>query len=65
MPELFQKMDDGTFRSPLPMAIGSPQFAAQKQQMMRHFDSEQELLDYLGDVERVTRALRDHIWTLN
>jgi cytochrome c2 len=65
MPELFQKMGDGTFRSPLPMAIGSPQFAGQKREMMRHFESEQELLDYLGDVERVTRALRDHIWTLN
>lgn len=65
MPANFQKMPDGTFKSPLVNAIGAPMFAQQKQQLMRYFGSEQELLDYLGDVDRVTGALRDHIWTLN
>lgn len=64
MPANFPKLADGTYQSPLLMAIGSPQFADQKREMMRHFASEQELLDYLGDVGQVTRALRDHIWTL-
>jgi mono/diheme cytochrome c family protein len=65
MPANFQKLDDGTFKSPLVNAIAAPMFAEQKREMMRHFNSEQELLDYLGDVEQVAGALRDHIWTLN
>jgi mono/diheme cytochrome c family protein len=65
MPANFQKLDDGTFQSPLVQAIAAPMFADQKREMMRYFNSEQELLDYLGDVERISGALRDHIWTLN
>ena len=37
-------------------------FSSQKARMMRHFDSEEELKAYLGDVDQVTVALRDHIW---
>lgn len=65
MPANFQKLDDGSFQSPLVNAIGAAMFADQKREMLRYFDSEEALLDYLGDVERVTAALRDHIWTLN
>ncbi len=65
MPANFQKMPDGSFNSPLPMAIGSARYAEEKRRLMRYFDSEQELLDFLGDVDRVTAALRDHLWTLN
>ncbi len=65
MPANFQKMADGSYNSPLSMAIDSVRYADEKRRLMRYFDSEQELLDYLGDVDRVTAALRDHIWTLN
>jgi hypothetical protein len=37
-------------------------FAAQKREMMAHFDSEDELKAFLADTDKVTVALRDHIW---
>ncbi|MDX1643232.1 MAG: hypothetical protein R3244_02620, partial [Thermoanaerobaculia bacterium] len=64
MPANFQKMPDGSFKSPLVNAIDAPMFARQKQELMRYFSSEEELRGYLADVDRVTAALRDHIWTL-
>ena len=64
MPANFQKMKDGSFKSPLVNAIASPTYAEQKRELMRYFASEQEMLDFLGDVDSVTGALRDHIWTL-
>ena len=64
MPANFQKMKDGSFKSPLVNAIASPTYAQQKRELMRYFASEQEMLDFLGDVDSVTGALRDHIWTL-
>jgi cytochrome c2 len=65
MPANFQKLPDGSYSSPLVNAIGTQRFADQKRELMRHFASEQEMLDYLADVDRVTAALRDHVWTLN
>ena len=56
--------EPGNFSSPLVRAIDAPMFTGQKQAMMRYFDSEDELKAYLGDVDKVTGALRDHIWNL-
>ena len=50
--------------SPLPTAIDSPPYAETKRRMLQHFSSEAELKEFLGDVDRVTAALRDYIWTL-
>jgi cbb3-type cytochrome oxidase cytochrome c subunit len=62
MPSNFARQENGEYQSPLVMAIDSPMFSAEKARMMRHFDSDEELKDYLADVDRVTVALRDHIW---
>lgn len=64
MPSNFAKRADGSYDSPLVNAIDAPMFSAQKATMRRHFSSEQELKEYLSDVDKVTAALRDHIWTL-
>ena len=56
--------EPGNFSSPLVQAIDAPMFSSQKQAMMRHFDTEDELKAYLGDVDKVTASLRDHIWNL-
>ena len=65
MPANFQKMPDGTYNSPLSNAINTARFSSEKSQLMRHFDSEEEMLEYLANVDQVTGSLRDHIWTLN
>jgi cytochrome c2 len=62
MPANFPKMADGRYQSPLAGAIDAPMFAAQKREMMAYFDSEDELKAFLADTDRVTVALRDHIW---
>ncbi len=62
MPSNFPKVADGSYQSPLAQAIAAPMFAEQKQRLMTVFDSEAELLAYLASAERVTEALRDHIW---
>ncbi len=62
MPANFMRNPDGTYLSPLAGAIDAPMFSTQKQTLMRHFESEEELRDYLADADRVTVALRDHIW---
>ncbi len=62
MPANFQKMKDGTYQSPLAQAIEAPMFSAQKREMMRYFESEEELNAFLADAGQVTVALRDHIW---
>jgi cytochrome c2 len=65
MPTNFPKMGEGRYSSPLLFVFDSPTFAASKQRLLPHFGgSEAELKAYLGDVDRVTTALRDHIWTL-
>ncbi len=45
-------------------AIDTPRFAEQKRRMLRYFASEAELKAYLADVDKVTGALRDYVWTL-
>ena len=62
MPANFQKMRDGSYLSPIAQAMDAPMFSAQKREMMRHFDSEDELKAFLADADQVTVALRDHIW---
>ncbi|MFQ5525643.1 MAG: c-type cytochrome [Thermoanaerobaculia bacterium] len=62
MPANFQKMRDGSYRSPLAQAIEAPMFSSQKSEMMRYFESEEELKAFLADTDQVTVALRDHIW---
>ncbi len=65
MPTNFPQANDGTFSSPLGMAVNQATYSAEKRRMMRHFDSEEELDAYLADVDAVSEALRDHIWTLS
>jgi cbb3-type cytochrome oxidase cytochrome c subunit/predicted nucleic acid-binding Zn-ribbon protein len=65
MPSNFPETQPGQFTSPVAQAINAPSFAAQKAQMMRYFASEAELIAYLSDVDKVTQALRDHIWSLS
>jgi mono/diheme cytochrome c family protein len=62
MPANFPKMKDGSYQSPLAQALAAPMFAAQKREMMRHFESEEELMTFLSDPDQVVVALRDHIW---
>ena len=65
MPSNFPETEPGKFMSPIAQAIDAPNYAAQKQKMMQHFSSEAELKAYLADVDKVTTALRDHIWSLS
>jgi len=65
MPTNFPETEPGTFMSPVAQAIDQPTYAAQKQKMMQYFSSEAELKAYLADVDKVTTALRDHIWSLS
>ncbi len=62
MPANFQRVPDGTFKSPLSGVIDAPMWSAQKRQLMREFSSEEELREYVGDARKVAAALRDHIW---
>ena len=62
MPQNFAKLDDGSFSSPLADAIAAPMFSDQKRRLMSVFENEDELQTYLADADRVTTALRDHIW---
>ncbi|MCZ6727767.1 MAG: c-type cytochrome [Acidobacteria bacterium] len=62
MPQNFAQLADGSFSSPLADAIDAPMFSAQKRRMMSVFESEEELENYLADADKVTTALRDHIW---
>ncbi len=65
MPANFLRSADGTYQSPLAGVIDAPMWSAQKRQLMRQFQSEDELREYLGDARKVSGALRDHIfWNL-
>ena len=64
MPTNFPRAADGTFSSPLGIGINQPAYAGEKRRMRRHFDSEEELNAFLADVDAVSEALRDHLWTL-
>ena len=65
MPTNFPVDREGEFTSPLAMAINQATYSGEKRRLMRYFSSEEELNDYLTDVDSVAQALRDHIWTLS
>lgn len=66
MPTNFPKVDDKSTQriSPLAPALDTPAFAGLKKELVAIWGSEAEAKAYLGDPERVTKALRDHIWSL-
>lgn len=63
MPTFFRKVE-GKYLSEVPLFLASPTYAAQKQQLLPHFSSEAEMNEYLADTDKVTAAIRDHIWRL-
>ncbi|HVR99082.1 MAG TPA: c-type cytochrome, partial [Thermoanaerobaculia bacterium] len=65
MPNFFAEAKPGEFVSPVPAQLNAPIFAAQKQELLRLFGSEAEMNAYLADVNKVTTALRDHIWSIS
>lgn len=65
MPANFPEVEPGKWTSPALMAIDQPRYAAQKQRLLGQFGTEAELKAYLGDVDKVTAALRDYIWRLS
>jgi cytochrome c2 len=64
MPSFFAETKPGEFVSPVAQALASPAYAAQKQQILPYFASEAEMNAYLADTDKVTAAIRDHIWRL-
>ena len=69
MPTNFPKMDDGPGKpgrriSPLAPALDAPAFAGFKKDLVAIWGSEEEAKAYIGDPDRVTKALRDHVWSL-
>jgi cytochrome c2/tetratricopeptide (TPR) repeat protein len=65
MPNFFPEVKPGEYMSPVPAMLNAPTFAAQKQQLLRFFGSEAEMNAYLSDVNKMTSALRDHIWSIS
>jgi cytochrome c2 len=65
MPSFFPETKPGEFMSPVGMAMDSPAYAAQRQQLLPYFSSEAEMKAYLSDVDKVTSSLRDHIWKIS
>ena len=65
MPSFFPETQPGHFMSPVAQALASPTYAAQRQQIRPYFSSEEEMNAYLADVDKVTAAIRDHIWRLS
>jgi mono/diheme cytochrome c family protein len=69
MPTNFPKMDEAPGKpakriSPLAPALDSPAFAGFKRDLVAIWGSEDEAKAYIGDPDRVTKALRDHVWSL-
>ncbi len=65
MPTNFPREADGSYSSPIEFVFDAPMFAANKQKLRAYFDSEEEMKAYLTDVDKVTAALRDHVWRLS
>lgn len=65
MPNFFPEVKPGELMSPVPAMLNAPVFAGQKQQLLRYFASEAEMNAWLADVQKVTTALRDHIWAIS
>lgn len=66
MPTNFPKVDDKSDAriSPLAAALDTPAFVGLKRDLVAIWGSEAEAKAYIGDPDRVTKALRDHIWSL-
>jgi len=66
MPTNFPKLDEKTNArvSPLAAALDTEGFAGFKAQLVAIWGSEEEAKKFIGDPDRVTKALRDHIWSL-
>ncbi len=56
--------DTGGFKSPLAMAIDTPQFAAHKAALLPYFANEDELRRTMKDAVALTGYLRDYIWSI-
>jgi cytochrome c2 len=65
MPNFFSRDASGKLISPVPFQLASPTFTAQKQQLLRYFSSEAEMNAWLSDADKVSTALRDHIWAIS
>ena len=65
MPNFFNETKPGEFTSSVALMFAAPTYAAQRQQMLQYFGSEAEMNAYLSDTDKVTAAMRDHIWSLS
>jgi mono/diheme cytochrome c family protein len=65
MPNFFSRDQSGQLVSPVPAMLNAPVFAGQKQQLLRYFASEAEMNAWLGDAQKVSTALTDHIWAIS
>lgn len=66
MPAHFKPEPDGRPDSSFLVGnIATPIFRAERDRLLRVFDSEEQLTAYLSDPERVASALRDFIWSLD
>jgi cytochrome c2 len=66
MPTNFPKLDEKSEKraSPLAAALDTPAFAGFKKDLVGIWGSEAEAKAYIADPDRVTKALRDHVWSL-
>jgi len=66
MPTNFPRVDEKSDKrvSPLALAIDTPAYADFKRTLVEIWGSEAEAKAFIGDPDRVTKALRDHVYTL-
>jgi hypothetical protein len=64
MPTNFPKGDDGHRTSPLAGLLDAPNFAKDREELIRLFGTEEAAKQFLGSPEAVTRALRDYVWSI-
>jgi mono/diheme cytochrome c family protein len=66
MPANFQRLPSGEYQGPpFAQALQAPMFSSQRAALLRQFGSEEAMIAFLGDPEKVTTALRDYVWTLD
>lgn len=64
MPSFFYESRPGVFDSPFAGGLDAPKFAEPKARLMEHFESGDELNEFLQDADAVTGAMRDYVWSL-
>jgi cytochrome c2 len=66
MPTNFPRVEEKSEKrvSPLALAIDTPAYADFKKALVDIWGSESEAKAFIGDPDRVTKALRDHVYTL-